>query len=87
MIPIYEGVNGPDEHRILDGNGMPLTEYTAENPPTQMEKIPPKYKVPKDYLMPDGYPDVSHESVPDFQCLIRAVPQAYSYIASLRYCD
>lgn len=39
-------------------NGMPLTEYSANISPVR-EESKPSTTVPPDYLLPDGYPDVS----------------------------
>ena len=43
-------------------NGMPLTEYAAEPLPADLRRSSMEHRVPKDYILPDGYPDVSHES-------------------------
>ena len=36
---------------------MPLTEYAA-NPTRPVTKLPASSRVPDDFLLPDGFPDV-----------------------------
>jgi hypothetical protein len=50
--------NGDNEPKTLQSNGIPLTEYSANISPVR-EKLQPSTTVPSDYLLPDGYPDVS----------------------------
>lgn len=47
-----------DEPVAPKSNRMPLTEYSAIISPV-WEKSKPSTAVPPDYLLPDGYPDVS----------------------------
>ena len=46
----------------LQTNGMPLPEYAAEPLSAELRRSSMEHRVPKDYILPDGYPDVSHES-------------------------
>lgn len=47
-----------DESITPKSNRMPLTEYSANISPVR-EKSKPQTAVPPDYLLADGYPDVS----------------------------
>lgn len=47
-----------DELITPKSNRMPLTEYSANISPIR-DKSRPSAAVPADYLLPNGYPDVS----------------------------
>ena len=51
--------NGPDQPLTPISNGMPLTEYSANISPVREQPKPARALVPSDYLLPNGYPDVS----------------------------
>lgn len=40
-------------------NGLALTEYSAQPSPPSSTPKPQEAKVPKDFLLPSGHPDVS----------------------------
>jgi hypothetical protein len=70
------GVNGHDRpHTPTGSTSMSLTEYSANpSPPATDEKHQrQKYALPKDFLMPDGSPDVSSPVFPPPEFFIDVV--------------
>ena len=51
--------NGTDTAKPLHGSGMPLTEYSANPSTSPSTKSSASASVPPEFLLPDGYPDVS----------------------------
>lgn len=54
-----------DEPITPKSNRMPLTEYSANISPVR-DNSKPSAAVPPDYLLPNGYPDVSDKFRGDF---------------------
>lgn len=54
--------NGTKSAMPLHGSGMPLTEYSANptSPPSKQSQA--SSSVPPEFLLPDGYPDVSADT-------------------------
>ncbi|KAI4217458.1 MAG: hypothetical protein LQ351_000053 [Letrouitia transgressa] len=46
-----------DGLRLKQGNGMPLTEYSANPSDAPNEKSNVSDSIPKEFLLPDGHPD------------------------------
>ncbi|KAI4101730.1 MAG: hypothetical protein L6R37_004811 [Teloschistes peruensis] len=49
--------NTPGSAKIVNGNAMPLTEYSANPSSLPSEKSDASTAVPPEFLLPDGYPD------------------------------
>lgn len=51
--------NGTYNPKRVHGSGIPLTEYSANPLTTPSEQSHASASVPPEFLLPDGYPDVS----------------------------
>lgn len=60
-MPTFDSNESAQVCNNPQANGMPLTEYTANPLPAELKTTPMEHRVPRGYILPNGYPDVSHE--------------------------
>lgn len=76
--------NGTKTASPIFGSGMPLTEYSANPTSPPPEQSQASSSVPPEFLLPDGYPDVSADTGPSRIILKATVPPTHSHLPRLR---
>lgn len=76
-----------DGLRLKQGNGMPLTEYSANPSDAPNEKSNVSDSIPKEFLLPDGHPDVCWQWIyilHDIGLETLLVPSTHPHFSRLR---
>ena len=63
IVSAMAELNGLVKCNDLPRNRMPLTEYAADPLPADFAAGPTEYKVPQEYILANGYPDVSAQPI------------------------
>lgn len=83
-----ELANGYGRPRTPSMNTFSLTEYqTNPSPPSSSPRSKMKGLVPKEFMLPNGYPDVYNSLlILDSVLTFKIVPAPYPYKSRLRSC-